>query len=98
MSLFESPSLFPENFSEPAFVRKVGTNTQQTVDPQDRLSGALDGFLLIRKREVAQGAFRGRQSQSGAIVFTGKLLDSAEALYAPIVERFRVLDYTPILE
>ncbi len=83
------------NFPEPTFLKAIPgiPAPVRPAEPLDKLTEALDGLLIIRSAEpVKQG------NRRGVIIFTGRLLDSAETLYNPIVQRFRGLGYTPMLE
>jgi len=89
MSLYESPSF---DVNEPSFVPLASAATPiHTVEPIERLSSALEGVLMIRKREPVQRNVPG-------FVFTGMLLGSPDTLYRVVVDRFRLLGYTPVLE
>ncbi len=91
MSLYEAPSF--QDVPEPNFLRAIIPPAPEPIfSPAMRLSEALDGLLIIRTAEPA------RRGPDGLIIFTGRLLGSAESLYDTIVSRFRAIDYTPMLQ
>lgn len=93
MSLYESPSF--NDLPEPDFLHTLTSpvpTPEPVFGPVARLSEALSDLLVIRKTEPAQ------RGGSGAVVFTGQLIGSAESLYDTLVSRFGAIGYTPMLE
>ncbi len=70
----------------------VSPSVSVQTDIADRLAAALDGIVSV---EEVKRTERRRQS---AVVFRGRLLGDAEALYPVIAERFKVLGYTASLQ
>ena len=98
MSLYESlPFSSPDHLARRAIPFSTGP-AEVEADPAERLSDALADVFIVRKTESAVRSRAGRRVHEPAIILSGQLIGTAEAIYPTIAERLRGLGYTAMLE